>query len=749
MKPHTNIVQYLDHIIASIKTMEKNSEVFTELKTISTELEVLESYVKTTLETLENNFNTYVRQINLLSELVDFQRSVVNFRSSENIVLTLFDFLYRNLKFNHAFIAFKLNDNEEKYTIVTSQQNQLETYQKFVENPEIRFLETILQERDMAYLMTEVHQFSSEQIPWQLLDAKSAILFPVKVKGKFLGIGFIIRKAESFELNDLSFINLVIGIVSMLIYQHFYFSRLKTRLFKQFRLRKMLEEVKYAEYFEKGPLYIFTLDPRFVILHANSAAISRLKISEEMIIGDNFLEIIPKSHQQGFKKVLMSAEEQQVGFYRSPLMTRNKMDYILEFYVSKIELRNHFSLLLVFAIDTTQMYYKDLLFRRNEILDELDQLSRTLIGEFTNLLSILVPNISLLRTQLAPSDPNQRQLESMERAIGRSSNLIQKFLNYDLEELEIPQEANINKIIRSFVAQFKNEAADNVDVKFRLDPGVRNSVVYPLRLRQLLKILLENSMLAVHEREKGEVSISTRLILQTKDGIFQDNPFYLTSGNYLELVVTDNGCGIPQTSLPQVYKPFYSTRIKNEGVGLGLFIAYNIVKDMKGQIFIESEFGKFTSVYIYLPVKEEKVIEPAVASRTQVKKMKKTKPTVLIVDDEYNIRSMMKEIMEMNGFSVYTAGNGEEGVETFLRHKEDIDLVILDMVMPVMDGRAAFKEIKKISSQQKILIISGYSRKEDLDEILQKGAVGFMRKPFQVFEIVNRIREILKINPPT
>ena len=133
---------------------------------------------------------------------------------------------------------------------------------------------------------------------------------------------------------------------------------------------------------------------------------------------------------------------------------------------------------------------------------------------------------------------------------------------------------------------------------------------------------------------------------------------------------------------------------------------------------------------------EEKV--PAV-------KKKHKKPTVLVIDDEYNIRSMMKEIMEMHGFNVYTAGNGRDGVEVFQRYRDEIDLVVLDMVMPVMDGKAAFIEITKIKPDQKVFIISGYSSREDLEDILKRGAIGYMRKPFQVNEIISKIKEILNL----
>jgi len=727
--------------------MEKNSEVFTELKSISKELEMLEQYVKTTFDTLENNFNSFIRHIDVLSELIDFQRSVISFKESDKMILTLFDFLYRNLKYDHGFIVFKLRDNDPEYTVITNRSDQLEVYKKFIDSPDVEILSSLIKDRDMAYLISDVQQFYRDKIHWDILQAKSIILFPIKVRGKSFGIGFLIRQEEPFELNQLSFVNLNVGVIALLVYQHYYFSSLKSRLFKQFRLRKMLEEVKYAEYFEKGPLYIFALDPRYIVLHANTAAISTLKISEESIIGEDFLQFIPRSFRTGFKKALEEAEEGQVQYFRSPMEEDGGTKHILEYYISRIELQDRFNLLLIFAIDITQVYYKELYLRQSEMLDELDQFSRTLVGEFNNLLTIIVPNISLLRTSLRADHPYQIQLASMEKAAQRSSNLIRKFLNYDLEDFEIPEQGSLNKMVKAYTMLLKNEKPPEVAIKTQLDSGLKAITYYPLRLRQLLKILIDNSLAALKDRESPEIQFITTYVNHRKSGILRGKKFYLPAGEYAELCIRDNGSGISEQSLPQVFKPFYSTKIKNEGVGLGLFIAYNIVKDMKGEIFIDSKIGEYTAVYVYLPIRQKKPVEtPVVETEKKTRASKKTQPTILVVDDEYNIRSMMKEIMEMYGFKVYTAGNGRDGVDVYLRRKDEIDLVILDMVMPVMDGRAAFIEIKKINPKQKIFIISGYSQREDLDEILREGADGFMRKPFQVHEISQKVKEILKLD---
>jgi CheY-like chemotaxis protein len=271
----------------------------------------------------------------------------------------------------------------------------------------------------------------------------------------------------------------------------------------------------------------------------------------------------------------------------------------------------------------------------------------------------------------------------------------------------------------------KKQIPENINIKLDLDPKIKTTNLYSLKIRHIIDIIVKNSIIALENRSNPKIQFSTRLVEHKRSAMIQGKSYFLRAGHYIEICIRDNGVGIPQKSLNQVLKPFYSTRIKNEGVGLGLFIAYNLIKDMKGHIFIDSQIDKFTAVYLYLPFKEEKYMEsPSPSIERPEPKVQDRQGTILVVDDEYNIRSMMKEIMEMSGLKVFTAGNGQDGVDLYKRNRKDIDLIIMDMVMPIMDGREAFKEIRKLNPKQKIFIISGYSQREDMEDLLENGAVG-------------------------
>ncbi len=746
MNKHQNIVQSFDSIINTLKQVEKSTEIFTQLKNITSELAFIEQYVIKGMDTLNKNYDSFFKGTKIVSDLVDFQKKTIQCKSLDELITNLFAFFKANIEYDHAFITLQNHKEKDRIPIISPEKEFLNSYNNFIKKNNESLIKYISDKKETSYLITDIKEAEYSFIKWQDLQVKSAIFFPLRAHGRYLGIGFFIRQKDAFEFNDLSFVNLIVGFISLLLFQNYFLSWLKSRLSEQSKLLKVIDDVKFNNYFENGPYYLFSLDPHNIIVHANISGENDGIFNGTQILGTNFFEYIPSSYHSGLKSVINSAQTGKISTYRSPLIAKNGKSPVMEFLLSRIELKDNSNLTVVLAVDITENFYKDLSEKRNEILDEMDQFSRILVSQFNNLLTTILPNITLLRNKISAKDPNRQQLDIIEKATKRSANLIQKFLNYGVEETATPEIGDLNKIISSFVNNYQNIQSNKIKVKLNLDPQIKSSRIFPFRIRKLLDILLSNSVLALQERQNPELGVSTSLLKQDSEGLIKDKPFHLKSGSYVELCVSDNGCGIPERSLNQVFKPFYSTRVKNEGVGLELFIAYNLVKDMKGHIFIDSEVDRYTKVYVYLPFKEEKDLSALNLEQERMYKESKVKqPTVLVVDDEYNIRSMMKEIMEMSGLRVFTAGNGRDGIDVYQRYKKDIDLIIMDIVMPIMDGRTAFKEIKKINPKQKIFIISGYSQRDDLEEMLQKGAVGYMRKPFQVKEIVDRVRDILNI----
>jgi len=211
-------------------------------------------------------------------------------------------------------------------------------------------------------------------------------------------------------------------------------------------------------------------------------------------------------------------------------------------------------------------------------------------------------------------------------------------------------------------------------------------------------------------------------------------------GNYVLLTVTDTGIGMDRDIMERIFDPFFTTKEMGRGTGLGLASAYGIIKGHGGYIEVDSKKGQGATFRIYLPASGKKV-QKAVKTADQ---LIKGTGTVLLVDDEEVILEVGKELLEGMGYRVLTAKDGKEAVEAYKKNRDEIDIVLLDMVMPNMGGGEAYDRMKEINPDIKALLSSGFSIDGEASEILERGCNGFIQKPFSMKELSGRIRNILE-----
>jgi two-component system, cell cycle sensor histidine kinase and response regulator CckA len=222
-------------------------------------------------------------------------------------------------------------------------------------------------------------------------------------------------------------------------------------------------------------------------------------------------------------------------------------------------------------------------------------------------------------------------------------------------------------------------------------------------------------------------------------GRYQLAPFQYRPGDYVKISVTDTGVGMDETVKQKIFEPFFTTKDPGQGTGLGLSSVYGIVKNHGGYITVYSEPGKGSTFNIYLPATQKPIEE-------QEKKdslLPMGDETVLLVDDEPIILEIAQTMLSELGYTVLTADNGETGIDLFERHRKEIDVVILDLIMPKMSGAETFDKIKSIDPAARVLLSSGYSRNGQAENLLKKGCSGFIQKPFNIFELSRKIREVL------
>jgi CheY-like chemotaxis protein len=215
----------------------------------------------------------------------------------------------------------------------------------------------------------------------------------------------------------------------------------------------------------------------------------------------------------------------------------------------------------------------------------------------------------------------------------------------------------------------------------------------------------------------------------------------MVPGPYHLLSVADTGCGIPEDVRQRIFEPFFTTKEQGKGTGMGLAMAYGIVKSHGGFIYAESEVGRGTVMRVYLPGCEAPEHRAEAVSGTA---RRNGMGRILVVDDEEMVRSLAADFLQELGYEVVTAVDGQHAVERFRELRGDIDLVLVDLVMPRMGGRDCFHALKKMKPEVKTILSTGYGSNTLAQELLDEGMLGFIPKPYELAHLAEVVSEVLK-----
>jgi len=232
------------------------------------------------------------------------------------------------------------------------------------------------------------------------------------------------------------------------------------------------------------------------------------------------------------------------------------------------------------------------------------------------------------------------------------------------------------------------------------------------------------------------------LYLQTKNIVIDDNyvkPYQMKSGRYVKISITDTGVGMDDATQKKIFDPFFTTKEIGRGTGLGLASAYGIIKNHDGIISVYSEKSKGTTFNIFLPTSEKKIVKEKELSKALLKGSE----TVLLVDDEQMVLDVGKPMLENLGYEVIVAKSGQAAIDFYQERRDQIDIVILDMIMPDINGGDTYNRLKEINPEIKVLLSSGYSINGQAQEILNRGCNGFIQKPFNLKDLSQKVRDIL------
>jgi two-component system, cell cycle sensor histidine kinase and response regulator CckA len=366
-------------------------------------------------------------------------------------------------------------------------------------------------------------------------------------------------------------------------------------------------------------------------------------------------------------------------------------------------------------------------------MEAIGTLAGGIAHDFNNILMGLQGYISMLLYDMNPDHPYQTKLENMEKYVNRGSNLTKQLLGFARGGKYDVKPTNINELLGKSADLF-GQTRKEISIYRSFTEDVWTVNVDQGQMDQVFLNLFINASQAM--TGGGDLDLRTEnIIFSEKD----EKPVGVTDGKYVKITVTDYGVGMDGKTLERIFEPFFSTKQKGTGTGLGLASAYGIIKNHNGSIHVFSEPGKGTTFHIYLPATDH---QPVVGEEKK-DEILTGRETILIVDDEPINISVMQEMLEMLHYRVLLAGNGQEAVAVYMEKKKEIDIVILDMVMPGISGGRTFDLLREINPDVGVILASGYSSEGEAKNIINRGCWGFIQKPFKLQEFSRKIREVL------
>jgi len=368
-------------------------------------------------------------------------------------------------------------------------------------------------------------------------------------------------------------------------------------------------------------------------------------------------------------------------------------------------------------------------------MESIGRLAGSIAHDFNNILVSIMGYAELLNVRFPDeATPVGKASSVILKGTVRASNLTKQLLGFARAGNYERKPININEALLETIEVLEKIFEKKINVICAFEKDINLIDADENQLDQIFSNIFINAKDAMPNG--GDLKITTKNI--TIDRNFIEKHPEIQSGAYVEISISDSGIGISKDVINHIFEPFYTTKGEGKGTGLGLASVYGIVKIHNGYIYCSSKPEKGATFTIYFPVSNKVIIE---SESHQV--IRKGNGSILVVDDEEDVRYLTKEMLEELGYEVLTAESGNEAVEIFKKKKDEIDIVILDMIMPVMSGGETYFQLKKIKEGVRVLLASGLNRDGEMSEILNDGVLGFIQKPFRMEELSKLISEAL------
>lgn len=511
-------------------------------------------------------------------------------------------------------------------------------------------------------------------------------------------------------------------------------------------------EEKYRLLIENQTDLVVKIDPDGVLKFVSRSYCDLFDKTEDELLNQNFMPLVHKDDQKQTARAMESLFKPPYSCYlEQRAMTRYGWRWLA--WADKAILDDHGNVTAIVGVgrDITDVKKAEAdrlsMERRllhSQKLESLGVLAGGIAHDFNNLLAAMMGNIEMTLNNLDKDSSERIKLEKAQKAASRAADLTRQMLAYSGKGKFVLQLVDLNQTAVENAQLFMSTISKNVNLELDLDQDIPHILADPGQIQQVVMNLITNACEAVGT-ENGKVSISSGIkycdaeFLNAGRGDYKPEP-----GNYIWLKIADTGTGMDHETIQKLFDPFFTTKFT--GRGLGLSAVLGIIQGHKGAIIVESLPEQGSEITVLFPVPDKENEQSLIGIHQPVPDKEvgdDITGTILIVDDEQMIRELAQEALEDLGYKTMTASDGEQALKVFRENSDKIDCIILDLMMPNMDGVATFEHLQKIDPNVKVILCSGYNEQEATQKFENRGLAGFLHKPFRLSDLRQELERVL------
>jgi PAS domain S-box-containing protein len=501
------------------------------------------------------------------------------------------------------------------------------------------------------------------------------------------------------------------------------------------RLRQ--SEQKYMDLFEQAPDIYLNINSQRVIVEVNATGAMMLGYAKRELIGKPLELLFVEERRYDVRNILqqMFTESRGLKDVEEQMVRKGGQTFFATLNSSLVvDEHGKTAYARIVARDISEWKKMEAAILHAQKIDSIGNLAGGIAHDFNNLLASVLGAASIMRRKLSENHDLYKYVEIIANAAHRGAALTRQLLTFARKTERDITTVDVNTIIKETLALFERSVTKEIAQEIHLTTDATSVSGDAGQIQQALLNLLLNSRDAMPDG--GTLTVSSRIILADAHTTSQFNA--VKPGPFVEIVVRDMGIGIDKTIQNRIFEPFFTT--KDNGTGLGLAVLYGVVQNHGGFINLESEVGRGTTFSICLP-RVATVTQSAIRQKRQ--RLPRGRENILVVDDEMSVCEIARDMLADLGYTVMLQHDGKAGVECYRSRQGSIDLILLDVNMPLMGGKQAFEELRSLNSNVRVIFLTGYGKDSAELATLPSGADGLLQKPFQVEDLAAKVRSVL------